>query len=627
MYAMKRMLQLLVLLSLVFHFEASAQNEPFLGMNYQGLARDFSGQLLTNQKLLVRLSFHAKDDVLPQNFYVEVHEVKTDNLGLFRFVIGKGQAVSGATMSEIPWASKNIWLDVETSTQGNSNFQLLSSTELQTVPYAFYAETTNRLIEDDSINLRSSSIYWTTGGNENTRPPYHFIGNRDDKDFVVKTNDTTRLVITSNGQVQLTGGPAGTDDKQLANYPLFITGAQHGIYIKVNGDRNNENNFLTFADGGPGIGDGIIWGRVEGQTVDELTNSDPFKRENFIFGLQLASLAADAAGTGVEAAGEYASATGAAASLIFAFAAPGIYAAAVANTAQAVTIGIEAAALATEVATFNSNSIANAGVYYTSGAGDYAEYIVREPDERDLIYGEIVGIHGGQVSLNTFGASHMMVVSAMPAFLGNATFVSDHENRERVAFMGQVPIRVVGPVQVGDYIIPSGNEDGMGIAVNPDELPAGQYHRIVGIAWEAADDAPLNIINCAVGLHKNKLAGKVQEAEDKVNTIMAYLQGKAELPNTQILKRPNMLDRAAKIQNGAYEGVLNEETFFLTLNQNENYIRALFKEMGNQLKAKGHDFDRNPGLLEFVNDPIAAYKKMWTDPQYRGVWKYLNTHR
>jgi len=494
-FSLLRRALLLGLLGMLLMPAAQAQRQPYQGMNFQGAGRDASGQVLANEDLWIQLAFVSGQGSDQQVHYRETHRVTTDDLGLFQLVIGRGDAIIGR-MQDIPWAQGGIWLETSITQPGKEGFQLLSRSELQTVPYALYAREAGDLNPDKDNALRAnSSIYWTIGGNENTRPPYHFLGNRDANDLTVQSNGQPRLNLSSSGQTQVLGGAGASNssDENFEDYPLTVSGSEQGIYIKTVGEGSAANNYLTFADGNNNAEGGTILGRVEGQTLDELKVSPPFVRENAIFALTLAQLIADATSTGIEAAGLYAAGTGAAASLIFAFAAPGFYAAAAAATAQAVTIGIETAALIVEIEGFNSTAIENVGVFYTSGGADYAEFLPRKPSLRDLRYGEIVGVRGGQVDLNTEAADHVLVVSHRPVVLGNASTPEQEAQMEKISFLGQVPVRVFGPVQVGDYILPSGNNDGLGIAVRPEALPIGDFDQIVGVAWESAPDHPLNI--------------------------------------------------------------------------------------------------------------------------------------
>ena len=90
--------------------------------------------------------------------------------------------------------------------------------------------------------------------------------------------------------------------------------------------------------------------------------------------------------------------------------------------------------------------------------------------------------------------------------------------------MGQVPVKVRGPVRAGDFIIPSGLNDGTGVAVSPEDLTAEQVWQIVATAWESSDDSGLKKINAVVGLNRpelviSKLMQTVQEQRAELNEL------------------------------------------------------------------------------------------------------------
>ncbi len=183
------------------------------------------------------------------------------------------------------------------------------------------------------------------------------------------------------------------------------------------------------------------------------------------------------------------------------------------------------------VATFNLVSfLAHAadqtiGVAYESGAGDYAEWLLRADTAEVIRRGEIVGVRAGEISKSFVEADHFMAVSTAPAVIGKMPQMGDDNYYEMVAFMGQVPVRVVGEVQKGDYVIPSGKGDGFGIAIHPKKMRALDYHRIVGIAWEASDGKdPFKLINVAVGINQNDLADMVNQMQNVMNDMQLAIQ-------------------------------------------------------------------------------------------------------
>ena len=59
----------------------------------------------------------------------------------------------------------------------------------------------------------------------------------------------------------------------------------------------------------------------------------------------------------------------------------------------------------------------------------------------------------------------------------------------------------MGVVSKGDYILPSGSHDGIGIAVSADNLLDTQRHLIIGRAWSASVDTDIKKIHVAVGFN------------------------------------------------------------------------------------------------------------------------------
>jgi hypothetical protein len=167
------------------------------------------------------------------------------------------------------------------------------------------------------------------------------------------------------------------------------------------------------------------------------------------------------------------------------------------------------------------------GISYASGNGDYAEYVPKLNSKDEISPRQIVGIKNGKLSLNTDDVDHYLVVSTAPLVVGNEPQEEVMNDYEVVAFMGQVPVDVLGRVSAGDYILPSGDSDGYGIAVHPDDLTANQLDHIVGVAWQDGDDRYFNTVNVAVGLkdaaHEVEL-NKVKIEADALEAKMRELR-------------------------------------------------------------------------------------------------------
>ncbi|MDZ7765193.1 MAG: hypothetical protein U5K00_12320 [Melioribacteraceae bacterium] len=119
---------------------------------------------------------------------------------------------------------------------------------------------------------------------------------------------------------------------------------------------------------------------------------------------------------------------------------------------------------------------------------------------------------------------------------------------EKVAFRGQVPVKVLGKVIAGDYIIPSGLEDGIGIAVSPEFMTGEEFAKTIGRAWESSNNQDVKFVNVGVGLglkdvtalitkkiHENEFLRRELVSKDvQLNSIEARIKEMKE--NLSIIK-------------------------------------------------------------------------------------------
>ncbi len=143
----------LLLFTLLFSLFVNAQAPR--GINYQAVARNSSGMIIPAQNMNVRFSI-LDISVSGTVLYQETHTTTTNNYGLFTLVIGKGTAVNG-TFASINWSSgTDKFLKVEIAPTAGGNYELQGTTQLLSVPYALYSEST-RLIGGNAINITNGN--------------------------------------------------------------------------------------------------------------------------------------------------------------------------------------------------------------------------------------------------------------------------------------------------------------------------------------------------------------------------------------------------------------------------------------------------------------------------------------
>lgn len=141
---------------------------------------------------------------------------------------------------------------------------------------------------------------------------------------------------------------------------------------------------------------------------------------------------------------------------------------------------------------------ANSVVLRTAGA-DFAECLDHAEAAAEFEAGDVVGIHEGRASLRTAGAQFVSAITARAAVLGNHRSEAGAAQAP-VAFVGQVAVKVRGPVRAGDWIAPSGLADGTGIAVPGGSLASDPPAQLLGQAWSSSDDPGVKRVNVAIGL-------------------------------------------------------------------------------------------------------------------------------
>jgi hypothetical protein len=199
------MKKILLLTTLSFCMLISfAQHVP-QGMKYQAVARNLNGDVIANQQISLKINLVTEQGSASTVYYSEVHNVTTNQLGLFTLTIGEGQVQKG-TFSSIPWSTDDIWMQVAIKDHGKADFVTISNSKLLAVPYAFHAETASKLVEDNS-NKRGgqtdavSSSNWSLKGNVDSDPGTDMLGTGDLKDLVLVTNNTERMRILANGDI------------------------------------------------------------------------------------------------------------------------------------------------------------------------------------------------------------------------------------------------------------------------------------------------------------------------------------------------------------------------------------------------------------------------------------------
>jgi hypothetical protein len=107
-------------------------------MSYQLVLRDASNTLLTNQQVGIQISILQTTNT-GSAVYTETQTATTNINGLVSLEIGTG--ASSNDFSAIDWSAGPYFIKTATDANGGSNYSIIGTSQLMSVPYAMYAKT------------------------------------------------------------------------------------------------------------------------------------------------------------------------------------------------------------------------------------------------------------------------------------------------------------------------------------------------------------------------------------------------------------------------------------------------------------------------------------------------------
>lgn len=340
-------------------------------------------------------------------------------------------------------------------------------------------------------------------------------------------------VSTLNGSTDVTGAVTvngaslvNADQSLFTNYPLQVQGGMQGIAVQVSGNKAMANNYSSFFD------QSGMQGRIEGLAAGEYSLTADYAQENkrlnddvYLNELNIAFATLNEVQAGIKLGAALISTTpcvglGVCATVPI----PSFIVASLVNFAAATAIltvsGVQLDQAYTAKSDFDASSITKNGITYESGAGDYAEYLEMANKDEKIFPGDIVGMKGGKISRITEGNDRIMVASVRPIVLGNMPKDGIGIGYKKIAFLGQVPVKVIGKVSIGDFILPDGNNLGLGKAFSSEELLPSQKKEILGVAWSASETGKtISTINVAVGLNMVDNHKEIEELQNEISEL------------------------------------------------------------------------------------------------------------
>ena len=167
------------------------------GMSYQTVIRDQADDLLANSSVAFRISILQGSET-GNAVYTETHSATTNDNGLATMTIGAGN--SSDNFNAINWSSGNYYLQTEVDLDGGTNYTLSGSSQLLSVPYAFFAEksgdsgTGGGPVGGKNLGVLSASRAYAFDADQNMWNPVSLTGEGVD---IVESNNNIGVMSTS----------------------------------------------------------------------------------------------------------------------------------------------------------------------------------------------------------------------------------------------------------------------------------------------------------------------------------------------------------------------------------------------------------------------------------------------
>jgi uncharacterized protein (TIGR02145 family) len=138
----------LVLLNCVAIISLAQAPQKF---SYQSVIRNAGNQLVSNQSVGIKISI-LQGSSNGSAVYAEIHNPLTNANGLATIEIGGGTVLSG-NFANINWANGPYFVKTETDVNGGSNYTIITTQQLLSVPYAIYANNTSTSVSASGDTL------------------------------------------------------------------------------------------------------------------------------------------------------------------------------------------------------------------------------------------------------------------------------------------------------------------------------------------------------------------------------------------------------------------------------------------------------------------------------------------
>jgi len=228
---------------------AQGQGAPE-SMNYQAVIRDGSANVLASQTVGLRIKI-LQGSSSGSSVYEETFAPTTNAYGSIAIQVGTGTVVSG-TFNTIDWGANSHFVETAVDISGGTNYTVISTTQLMSVPYAMYAKTAGSSPADNDWTESGSNVYRSSGnvGIGTTSPIKPLSVELNDgisSGEHILANFSRTTPISNVGGLYLGYFADGTDEtggilRSTGNKPLYVGTFSSKQLLTLNGLNVGINN-------------------------------------------------------------------------------------------------------------------------------------------------------------------------------------------------------------------------------------------------------------------------------------------------------------------------------------------------------------------------------------------------
>ena len=141
------------------------------GFNYSAVIRDAQGNIEANVSVSIEISILVGTSN-GLSIYTETHSLITDAYGVISLLVGSGNVQSGA-FNNISWSSNPHFLKVGVDINGGSNYNIVGTTQIMSVPYALHSKLADSALYSNVNEVQDIADVVEKGNDANSKSIYN----------------------------------------------------------------------------------------------------------------------------------------------------------------------------------------------------------------------------------------------------------------------------------------------------------------------------------------------------------------------------------------------------------------------------------------------------------------------